>query len=134
MGNIIVSEYGDELHYLGPDEDDITSWSINHKVCSGFVDVIETTAKFKVLLCRACGLRLVIPVETKTFADLQLAFEVMNSSNRSWSCHELPGRSWGLMHEANFQDIRSKKGHDEAMKFAAGFGWTAETINDRNKI
>jgi hypothetical protein len=52
----------------------------------------------------------------------------------SWFCYELPGVSWGYLHESSYQKILREEGKEEAFKFASQYGWTIETINKRNSI
>lgn len=42
-----------------------------HKTCIGWVDIRKTTPTHNVILCRACGLRITIPNDVKTYGDLR---------------------------------------------------------------
>lgn len=42
-----------------------------HRYCNGWVDRHRATLRHDTLVCRACGLRVYIPIETETFGDLR---------------------------------------------------------------
>lgn len=41
-----------------------------HQTCTGFIDIHEFTT-YKALVCRACGLRVEIPNNIKTYGELR---------------------------------------------------------------
>jgi len=42
-----------------------------HDVCNGFVDWKIISASHKAVLCRACGMRVVVPGNVETYGDLR---------------------------------------------------------------
>lgn len=56
------------------DEDSASGSPVGlHRYCNGWVDRHRATLGHDTLVCRACGLRVYIPVEAKTFGDLRQA-------------------------------------------------------------
>jgi hypothetical protein len=53
------------------DEDKIGSTVGVHTYCNGFVDMKRTSLTHNVLYCRSCSLRVVFPIEIKTYGELR---------------------------------------------------------------
>ena len=75
MEKIVLTEFGETL--VGCDNSSCTDESkicfyINvHQSCNGFVDLKEVSETHNALLCRCCGLRIVIPKNIDTYGKLR---------------------------------------------------------------
>jgi len=77
MEPIILTEYGETLEsYPGLKNGDEGNLSTSiHSVCGGWVDVEPVSETHRVILCRRCRLRVVIPNEVTTFGELRAFFK-----------------------------------------------------------
>jgi hypothetical protein len=58
--------------YVTQDEDAISNTLTGiHKYCGGFMECMRVTEKHKALVCRKCHLRILIPKEIATYAELR---------------------------------------------------------------
>jgi len=87
---MIVTEYGDEiLPYKSkgvggvdtyePEPDEKLGNVMIHEVCFGFVDFKKTSKTHNILRCRACGLRVVLPIEVTTFGEAIEYFDLLEN-------------------------------------------------------
>lgn len=58
-----------------------------HQNCRGCMDIRETTETNKVITCRACYLRIVIPKRVKTYEDLRYYFEAKMGEQNNLPTH-----------------------------------------------
>jgi len=74
---IVLTEQGDTLlersdrRGAPPLSDETSLGGGVHAICGGCIDYRRTTNTHSVLLCRACGLRLVIPADVVTYGQLR---------------------------------------------------------------
>ena len=50
-----------------------------HEICRGWVDIKPISTTHQALVCRSCGMRILVPASVKTFGDLRSFFNKKNS-------------------------------------------------------
>jgi len=79
---IILSKYSEILlEYPSSNSDDSKKLSICigvHDICNGFLDIKRISNTHKVIICRSCGLRIVVPKRVITYGDLRKHFAEFN--------------------------------------------------------
>lgn len=87
MKPIVLTEYGERLveNLISKktDEDSLNHDSIIgvHEHCRGGFNFIPVSSTHNVLLCRECGLRVVIPIKVITFGDLRRHFKTFQKAS-----------------------------------------------------
>jgi hypothetical protein len=80
---IVLTPYGETLREHPPsnafgeharDSTRLTGCVGVHDVCGGWVDLRRASASHDALLCRGCGLRVIVPRTLATYGDLRLHF------------------------------------------------------------
>ena len=87
---ILISEHGDMIEgypsFSGisnnTDETELNTCVGVHMVCNGWIDINTTSVTHKALTCRKCKMRIVIPLEIKTFGDLRKHFAWLHGVTR----------------------------------------------------
>jgi len=73
---IVLNEYGESFigRYFEETEllDDMIGY---HEVCGGSMNIIPASPAFNALVCRRCGLRIMVPNRIRTFRELRLYFD-----------------------------------------------------------
>ncbi len=72
---IVLTKFGETLvvHQNNQDKDDNSELAglFYHEICMGWIDIKPISDTHRVLRCRNCGLRIVLPGFVKTFGDLR---------------------------------------------------------------
>ena len=72
---IVLTEHGETLRGYpdsrGGDEGELYTCIGVHDVCNCWMDIRRASWTHNALLCRGCGLRVVIPMDVKTYGDLR---------------------------------------------------------------
>lgn len=74
---VVITGDGDALHgdaHLRGDTQLAKLTYLTHTTCKGAVDIKQTTPRLRALHCRACGLRVVVPLTVVTINDLRSHF------------------------------------------------------------
>ena len=72
---ITLTVYGETLRsYDGStvgDDGELSCVIGVHDICRGFIDIRDVSKTHKVLICRSCSMRVVVPNRVKKYADLR---------------------------------------------------------------
>lgn len=71
MTPIMLTRFGEVLRSEQAEEDELSCCIGVHHICKGFIDIRDISITHKVIICRGCALRIVIPVSVKTYKDLR---------------------------------------------------------------